>query len=80
MCSARWVKGFNEYFSVYVQDDWRITSKLTLNLGLPNTTFGNRNFGRITSQQNDPRQGQVALRLMLRGQAQSCPRSAVALE
>lgn len=32
--------------------------------GLPNTTFGNRNFGRITSQQNDPRQVQVALRLM----------------
>jgi hypothetical protein len=32
--------------------------------GLPNTSFGNRNFGRITSQQNDPRQVQLALRLM----------------
>lgn len=32
--------------------------------GLPNTRFGNRNFGRITSQQNDPRQVQFALRLM----------------
>ena len=31
--------------------------------GLPNQSFGARNFGMITSQQNDPRQVQLALRL-----------------
>jgi len=28
------VKGMNQYFAWYAQDDWRLTSKLTLNLGL----------------------------------------------
>jgi hypothetical protein len=32
--------------------------------GLPNTAFGDRNFGRITSQNNDPRQVQLGLRLV----------------
>jgi len=31
--------------------------------GLPNQSYGSRNFGMITSQQNDPRQVQLALRL-----------------
>lgn len=31
--------------------------------GLPNQSFGARNFGAITGQQNDPRQTQLALRL-----------------
>jgi hypothetical protein len=32
--------------------------------GLPNQAFGNRQFGTITSQANDPRQVQLALRLV----------------
>ncbi|MGH9629630.1 MAG: hypothetical protein ACRD7E_15045 [Bryobacteraceae bacterium] len=32
--------------------------------GLPNQAFGNRQFGTITSQANDPRQVQLAMRLV----------------
>lgn len=33
-CAFPQVEGFNDYYGLYLQGDWRITRKLTLNLGL----------------------------------------------
>ena len=53
----------NERFRLQVRGEFFNTFNSPM-FGLPNTMFGNRNFGRVTSQQNDPRQVQLALRLM----------------
>ena len=52
----------NERVRLQFRAEW-FNSTNTPIFGLPNTGFGSAAFGTIASQQNDPRQVQLALRL-----------------